>query len=332
MRVLTPPGLAGVAVVRFGDGERHAALACLRSRHGAPVPLRSGGPPILCALHVEGRAVDDVLAVDLGERGVEVHVHGSPGVLAALSRRFGTGTDAAPPAERLLRVALSVEQLDLAIEQSAIDFDAFVAGLRARPPDLRRRERDFALARSRVALAMVQPLRVVLAGAQNAGKSTLFNRLVFRERVLTGPLPGLTRDAVAEVTTLAGYPYELVDTAGEGVGATPVDAAAIERGRSERSAAQVVLVVDGARGFGAVERRILRPGVLVIATKADLPAAPWPADAPLDLRASCVSQDSVGLRQAVGDLLRATRGLPVAGAVGGPAAMTMAQFAMLEPL
>jgi GTP-binding protein len=59
-----------------------------------------------------------------------------------------------------------------------------------------------------------QPLRLVIAGRPNVGKSSLINRLVAAERLLTGPEPGLTRDAVAVAWQWQGRRIELVDTAG----------------------------------------------------------------------------------------------------------------------
>src|SRR6185437_15569204 len=57
-------------------------------------------------------------------------------------------------------------------------------------------------------------LKLAIVGRPNAGKSTLLNRLVGEERMLTGPEPGLTRDAVAVMLRDGESPIELVDTAG----------------------------------------------------------------------------------------------------------------------
>jgi GTP-binding protein len=59
-----------------------------------------------------------------------------------------------------------------------------------------------------------RPLKLAIVGRPNAGKSTLLNRLLGEERMLTGPEPGLTRDAVATVLADRDGPIELVDTAG----------------------------------------------------------------------------------------------------------------------
>jgi GTP-binding protein len=61
----------------------------------------------------------------------------------------------------------------------------------------------------------IEPLKLAIVGRPNVGKSTLLNRLLGEERMLTGPEPGLTRDAVAvRLSDADGTPIELVDTAG----------------------------------------------------------------------------------------------------------------------
>jgi len=59
-----------------------------------------------------------------------------------------------------------------------------------------------------------RPLHLAIIGRPNVGKSTLLNRLVGRERVLTGPEPGITRDAIAVDWSWAGRAIRLFDTAG----------------------------------------------------------------------------------------------------------------------
>jgi len=59
-----------------------------------------------------------------------------------------------------------------------------------------------------------RPLRLAILGRPNSGKSTLLNALLGEERMITGPEPGLTRDAVAVQFADAEGPVRLVDTAG----------------------------------------------------------------------------------------------------------------------
>jgi GTP-binding protein len=60
-----------------------------------------------------------------------------------------------------------------------------------------------------------RPLKLAIVGRPNAGKSTLLNRLLGEERMITGPEPGLTRDAVAAILSdEQGRAIQIVDTAG----------------------------------------------------------------------------------------------------------------------
>src|SRR5262245_25817050 len=58
------------------------------------------------------------------------------------------------------------------------------------------------------------PIRVAVVGRPNSGKSTLINRLLGEERLLTGPEAGITRDAIAVELAWNGKPFRLHDTAG----------------------------------------------------------------------------------------------------------------------
>jgi GTP-binding protein len=60
----------------------------------------------------------------------------------------------------------------------------------------------------------MRPIRIAVVGRPNAGKSTLINALLGEERMITGPEPGLTRDAIETDFTWQGRQMRLVDTAG----------------------------------------------------------------------------------------------------------------------
>jgi GTP-binding protein len=62
--------------------------------------------------------------------------------------------------------------------------------------------------------AELRPLRLAIVGRPNVGKSTLANRLLGEERLVTGPEPGLTREAIPVEWTYQGRSMQLVDTAG----------------------------------------------------------------------------------------------------------------------
>jgi GTP-binding protein len=59
-----------------------------------------------------------------------------------------------------------------------------------------------------------KPIRIAVVGRPNTGKSTLINRLLGEERLLTGPEAGITRDAIAVDLTWQGRPLRIHDTAG----------------------------------------------------------------------------------------------------------------------
>lgn len=83
--------------------------------------------------------------------------------------------------------------------------------------------------------------RVVLAGPPNAGKSSLFNLLMRRERALVSPHPGTTRDTIEADVDLSGIPVTLVDTAGLRTDAGEIEAMGIERTREELRGADLAL-------------------------------------------------------------------------------------------
>ncbi len=87
---------------------------------------------------------------------------------------------------------------------------------------------------------------MALAGPVNAGKSSLMNAFLGRERAVVTEYPGTTRDFLEESVRLAGLPARLVDTAGL---RETDEAQGIRLGRSMIDAADVVLLmVDGAEG------------------------------------------------------------------------------------
>jgi tRNA modification GTPase len=97
----------------------------------------------------------------------------------------------------------------------------------------------------RVGQVAVEGARVALVGAPNAGKSSLFNALVGRERAIVTPHPGTTRDTIESTVDLMDLPITLVDTAGLRDTQDEIEALGIERSRQEVSHADVVVwVID----------------------------------------------------------------------------------------
>ena len=99
-----------------------------------------------------------------------------------------------------------------------------------------------------------RPLQLAIVGRPNVGKSTLVNRLVGEDRLLTGPEPGITRDAIALEWEWQGRPIRLVDTAGMRRRARIEDQlerlSVADTLRTIRFAGTVVLVLDALEPFG----------------------------------------------------------------------------------
>src|SRR3989338_3142797 len=106
-------------------------------------------------------------------------------------------------------------------------------------------------------LALMNPLKVTIAGAPNVGKSTLFNALLGEDRVLVHHEPGTTRDYIIEFISIEVIPLELIDTAGlrEAEG---VERVGVEWARAlHQEADKVILVLDASRPITQEEEEFI---------------------------------------------------------------------------
>jgi GTP-binding protein len=90
----------------------------------------------------------------------------------------------------------------------------------------------------------------VLVGRPNVGKSTLFNRITGSRRAIVTPVPGTTRDVIAQTVEWQGVPFSLLDTGGM-FGATedPLHQLVAEKGHAAVASADLlVMVLDGRQG------------------------------------------------------------------------------------
>ena len=136
---------------------------------------------------------------------------------------------------------------------------------------------------SRVGLHLTQPWRVVVAGPPNAGKSSLVNAILGYSRSIVFHQPGTTRDVVAALTALDGWPVELFDTAGLRAGGDAIECEGVARALTQMHQADLVLLVfDATAGWTESHRQLAAewPQSLVVGNKADLlrdepPATAW---------------------------------------------------------
>ncbi|MBX3487768.1 MAG: ribosome biogenesis GTPase Der [Candidatus Paracaedibacteraceae bacterium] len=102
-------------------------------------------------------------------------------------------------------------------------------------------------------VATDRPMKLAIAGRPNAGKSTLINRLIGEDRLLTADMPGVTRDAITVQWSYKDTPIDLIDTAGmrrrSRVDHSSERLAVMDTQRSINFAEVVVLVVDSTCPF-----------------------------------------------------------------------------------
>ncbi len=137
-------------------------------------------------------------------------------------------------------------------------------------------ERTEALARSFVYGNLVRNgFSLAIVGRPNAGKSSLFNRLLEQDRAIVTDIPGTTRDLVSEMAEFAGIPVRLVDTAGIRDTVERIEQLGIERSFQAMSDADLtIVVVDGAgqrsgEDDALIERAREQGRHLVVANKSD---------------------------------------------------------------
>lgn len=175
-------------------------------------------------------------------------------------------------AERQLRGALS-RRIDaladdmlvlLGLIEANIDFIEEDIDALDVPESLARIERQHAeiddlLASAAFAGPLRDGYRVVIAGPVNAGKSSLFNRLVGESRAIVTEIPGTTRDVLRESVSIDGVPFVIHDTAGlRDTVPDRVESIGIDRARDAARAADVVVfVIDGSEPLPAETRGAL---------------------------------------------------------------------------
>src|SRR5258706_7825162 len=118
-------------------------------------------------------------------------------------------------------------------------------------------------------------LTLAIVGRPNVGKSSLFNRLVERERAIVTAQPGTTRDLVSETVAIGGIPVQLVDTAGIRRALDEAESIGIRKSMEALADADLVLVVLYAtQPISDEDRELLRQvegrAAIAIENKADV--------------------------------------------------------------
>jgi tRNA modification GTPase len=149
-------------------------------------------------------------------------------------------------------------------------------------------------------------LTLAIVGRPNVGKSSLFNRLVERERAIVTSTPGTTRDLVTETVSLGGIPIRLIDTAGIRRSTDEAESIGIRKSYEALGEADLVLVVlDATREVSPEDRELLQAGsrrrAIAVANKSDLaPEASPQLDGTRIFKTSAITGAGIdSLRQAI---------------------------------
>jgi tRNA modification GTPase len=300
--LLTPSGTGAIAVIRvsgpdalsiverFFDPARGPKLS-----ETEPGKLRYG------RFSVDGEGIDDVivgLAVHPSS-AVDVCCHGGvrivERILQALQAAGAPLSSTHPSGELWSTGSLieteAVERLANAKTERAVKFlarqrtdlpeallEAALSSCKEREPAinklLRRCLEGFGSARR-----LIEGVTISIIGPANSGKSTLFNRLVGRQAAVVSDLAGTTRDWVSASCEIAGFPVELLDTAGDRAAADVLESLAIATGRQQAGRAEFrLLVIDGSdtsiqktRAWLKASQYAEGPSTILVINKMDRP-------------------------------------------------------------
>ena len=124
--------------------------------------------------------------------------------------------------------------------------------------------------------ALRDGIKVTIVGAPNVGKSSIFNRLVGRDRAIVTDIAGTTRDTISELIVLRGIPVSLTDTAGIRAAAGEIEELGVERTHRAAADSDLLLVmIDGSKETTSEDLAIIAEAKhtkhVIAVNKCDLP-------------------------------------------------------------
>jgi tRNA modification GTPase len=143
-------------------------------------------------------------------------------------------------------------------------------------------------------------LTLAIVGRPNVGKSSLFNRLVERERAIVTATPGTTRDLVTETVAIGGIPVKLVDTAGIRQALDEAESIGIRKSMEALADADLVLVVLDASSEPSTEdyellKQAAKRPAIIARNKVDLKSrVQGSGDGGQEISTSAVTGEGIG--------------------------------------
>jgi len=282
---------------RSYTGEDVVELSC----HGSPALLRmvtqwivAGGARLAAPGEFTRRAFlngcldlaqAEAVALMIGARTDRAVALAARALAGGLSERVRTLRD------QIVEVIAGLEVvLDFPDERISHDLEAARAAIARLATDVERWR-----ASARHGRIVHDGITVALVGPPNAGKSSLLNALLGRDRAIVSPVPGTTRDIVEGTIGIAGVPVRLLDTAGLDMPRDAIEAEGIRRSRRAMEESDLLLVVLDASippDLRALAETAGRARVLVRA-KSDLPVHPGALAVPDAVEASTIRASGV---------------------------------------
>src|SRR2546423_807615 len=260
-------------------GEDVVELHC----HGSPILLRG---IVDAALNLNARMADpgefSLRAVSNGRMNLSeaeairdlIEAHTDAGLKQATRQLKGEVSNILQPLkDDLLKVIVRLESSLEFVEDDlpAVEQREIIASLRAVRFECDRLAETFSRGR-----LLRDGIRVTLLGRPNAGKSSLFNRLLGHGRSIVTDIPGTTRDTITESIGIEGVPIVLTDTAGVRAVTDQIESIGVDRTKREAADSDlVILVIDGSEELReedhAAMSEVARARYVIALNKSDVP-------------------------------------------------------------
>lgn len=267
LTALAPGAIAVIALA----GPRTADIftTILRRPKSDQTPDLKPDTPALCRIVDADQILDDAIVLVSNNDHAEIHTHGGVRIAQRVLMLLAAHGATVVPADDFTARTSTASAIEQAIDAALIRSQSrrltnwLLAQRAILPPflahldQLSPAERAAFDHRSQIAARLLRGITIALIGPPNAGKSTLANRLIGHDRVITSDQPGTTRDWITETALIHGWPVTLTDTAGLRDADCAIEAEAIRRGTQQAHAADLVLIVLDATGPAETQRAAL---------------------------------------------------------------------------